>query len=102
MPSFSAISGLRWTLASKILLSISGVLVVLAVAVATLTFMQVRQVAFAELESKGRMLAETLNYTFEVLLGQEAYSSLQRVAENSALTEDVREIAIVQRDGTVQ
>jgi rsbT co-antagonist protein RsbR len=83
-------------------MSISGVLVVLAIVATALTFVQVRQVAFAELERKGTMLADTLNYTFEVLLGQEAYSSLQRVAENSALTADVRGVEIVERNGTVQ
>ena len=90
------------TLAHKIILSIGGLFLVLAIGVTALTFVQVRQATFAQLETKGVMLADTLNYTFEVLLGQEAFSSLQRVAENSALTPDVREVVIAERDGTVR
>ena len=58
--------------------------ILLAIGVAALTFVQVRQTAFVQLEGKGVALADSLNYTFEVLLGQEAFPSLQRVAENSA------------------
>src|SRR5262245_27817572 len=88
---------IRWTLSSKIIPSIGGLLVLLAIGVAALTFVQVRQTAFAQLEGKGVALADSLNYTFEVLLGQEAFPSLQRVAENSATIPDVRKLLIADR-----
>jgi signal transduction histidine kinase/CheY-like chemotaxis protein len=88
----------RWTLASKIILSLGALLIGLAIGVAALTFMQVRQTAFTQLEGKGIALADALNYTFEVLLGQDSIPSLQRVTENSATIPDVRKILIVRRD----
>ena len=88
----------RWTLASKIILSLGTLLIGLAIGVAALTFMQVRQTAFMQLEGKGIALADALNYTFEVLLGQDSIPSLQRVTENSATIPDVRKILIVRRD----
>jgi len=88
---------IHWTLSSKIILSIGGLLVLLAIGVAALTFVQVRQTAFDQLEGKGVALADSLNYTFEVLLGQEAFPSLQRVAENSATIPDVRKLVIADR-----
>jgi anti-anti-sigma regulatory factor/HAMP domain-containing protein len=89
---------MRWRLATKILLSIGGLLLVLSVGVAALTFMHVRQTAFAELQTRGLSLASTLNYTFEVLLGQNSFSGLQRLAENSATLPNVREVLIVARN----
>jgi anti-anti-sigma regulatory factor/HAMP domain-containing protein len=89
---------MRWRLATKILLSIGGLLLVLSVGVAALTFMHVRQTAFAELQTRGLTLASTLNYTFEVLLGQNSFSGLQRLAENSATLPNVREVLIVGRN----
>jgi anti-anti-sigma regulatory factor/HAMP domain-containing protein len=87
----------RWTLASKIILSIGGLLILLAIGVAALTFVQVRQSALDQLEGKGSALTDSLNYTFEVLLGQDAVPSLQRVAENSATIPDVRKLLIADR-----
>src|SRR5262247_2567430 len=92
---------IRWTLSSKIILSIGGLLVLLAIGVAALTFVQVRQTAFTQLEGKGVALADSLNYTFEVLLGQDAFPSLQRVAENSATIPDMRNLLIAGRDKRV-
>ena len=92
---------LHWTLSTKIILSIGGLLFLLAIGVAGLTFVQVRQTAFSQLEGKGVALADSLNYTFEVLLGQEAFPSLQRVAENSATIPDMRKLLIAGRDKQV-
>ena len=89
---------MRWKLATKIILSIGGLLLGLSIGVAALTFMQVRQTAFAELETRGFTLANTLNYTFEVLLGQNAFSGLQRLTENSATLPNVKGVLIVARN----
>jgi anti-anti-sigma factor len=89
---------MRWKLATKIILSIGGLLIGLSIGVAALTFIQVRQTAFAELETRGFTLANTLNYTFEVLLGQNAFSGLQRLTENSATLPNVKEVLIVARN----
>jgi len=85
---------MRWTLSSKIILSVSGILLALSIVVAALTFVEMRRVALAEQED----FADVLNYTFEILLGQEAMPSLQRVTENSATVKEVRRIVIVDRD----
>src|SRR5262245_27103065 len=89
---------MRWKLATKIILSIGGLLLGLSLGVAVLTFIQVRQTAFAELETRGFTLANTLNYTFEVLLGQSAFAGLQRLTENSATLPNVKEVLIVARN----
>jgi anti-anti-sigma regulatory factor/HAMP domain-containing protein len=89
---------MRWKLATKIIMSIGGLLIGLSIGVAVLTFIQVRQTAFAELETRGFTLANTLNYTFEVLLGQNAFSGLQRLTENSATLPNVKEVLIVARN----
>jgi rsbT co-antagonist protein RsbR len=89
---------MRWKLATKIVMSIGGLLIGLSIGVAVLTFIQVRQTAFAELETRGFTLANTLNYTFEVLLGQSAFSGLQRLTENSATLPNVKEVLIVARN----
>ena len=85
---------MRWTLSSKVILSVSGILLALSIVVAALTFVEMRRVALAEQED----FADVLNYTFEILLGQEALPSLQRVTENSATVKEVRRIVIVDRD----
>ncbi|HYF62227.1 MAG TPA: HAMP domain-containing protein, partial [Herpetosiphonaceae bacterium] len=92
---------LRWRLASKIIFSIAGLLLAVAVAVAALTFLQVRQSAFSELESKGLAIASTLNYTFEVLIGQDALTNLQRLTEDSANLPSVEKIQVVARNQTI-
>jgi signal transduction histidine kinase/CheY-like chemotaxis protein len=97
----SSIRAIRWTLSTKVILSIGGLLFLLALGVAGLTFVQVRQTAFTQLEGKGVALADSLNYTFEVLLGQDAFPSLQRVAENSATIPDMRNLLIAGRDKQV-
>lgn len=88
---------MRLMLSSKIILSLSGILLALSVAVAVLTFVEMRRVALAEREG----FADVLNYTFEILLSQEALPSLQRVTENSATITGVRKIVIIDRDRTV-
>ena len=92
---------MRWRLASKIILSVAGLLIAVAIAVSALTFIQVRQSAFSELESKGLAIAQTLNYTFEVLLGQDALTNLQRLTEDSATLPSVEKIQVVARDQSI-
>jgi anti-anti-sigma regulatory factor/HAMP domain-containing protein len=85
------------SLSSKIILSIAGLLTVLAVGVAALTYVQMRR---ATIEEQAKVL-DVLNYTFEILLSQDAIVSLQRVTENSATIGGVRKIAIIDRHGKV-
>ena len=92
---------MRWRLASKIILSVAGLLIAVAIAVSALTFIQVRQSAFNELESKGLAIAQTLNYTIEVLLGQDALTNLQRLTEDSATLPSVEKIQVVARDQSI-
>ncbi len=73
-------------------------MIVVAIVVSTLTFLQVRRSAFSELEARGLAIASTLNYTFEVLLGQEALTNLQRLTEDSATLPSVEKIQIVARN----
>jgi hypothetical protein len=96
-PDDVRIQQMRWRLASKITLSIGSVLVVLALIVTIMTFVQVRQRAYADLELQAAALADALNFTFEVLVSQDQASTLQRVAENSATIPGVRKIIIVDR-----
>jgi anti-anti-sigma regulatory factor/HAMP domain-containing protein len=86
---------LRLTLSVKIILSVAGLLVGLSVGVAALTFVQMRRAAIEEQVK----LLDVLNYTFEILLSQEALPSLQRVTENTATIRGVRSIVIVDRSG---
>jgi anti-anti-sigma regulatory factor/HAMP domain-containing protein len=88
---------MRRSLSSKIILSIAGLLTVLAVGVAALTYVQMRRAA---IEEQAKVL-DVLNYTFEILLSQDAIVSLQRVTENSATIGGVRKIAIIDRQGKV-
>jgi signal transduction histidine kinase/DNA-binding response OmpR family regulator len=92
---------MHWRLASKITLSIGSVLVVLALIVTIMTFVQVRQRAYADLELQAAALADALNFTFEVLVSQDKATTLQRVAENSATIPGVRKIVIVDRNQQV-
>src|SRR6266508_4717172 len=92
---------MRWRLASKITLSIGGVLCVLALIVTIMTFVQVLQRAYADLELRAAALADALNFTFEVLVSQDQATTLQRVAENSATITGVRKIVIVDRNQQV-
>jgi len=86
---------MRWTLSSKILVSVSGLLLACSAAVAILTFVQARRASLQEHQD----LVDVMNYTFETLLAQDALPSLQRVTENNATIEGVREVLIVGRDG---
>jgi anti-anti-sigma factor len=89
---------MRWTLSSKITLSLGGLLLVLSVLVAGLTFGQMRRSAIDDKQA----LMDVLNYTFETLLSQDAIPSLQRVIENEATTNsDVQKLLVVDREGIV-
>ena len=92
---------IRWTLASKFVLSIGGLLIVLAIGTSILTFVQVRQVSLAELERQGNAIATTLNYAFEVLLDGGDVVHVQRIASNSAIIPNVRQVVVVDLDGKV-
>lgn len=81
------------TLLSKIIFSVAGLLIMLAMAVAALTFVQMRGAA---IEERAKVL-DVLNYSLEILLSQDALPSLQRVTENSATVEGVRKVAIFDR-----
>lgn len=100
-PQSPAVKPLNWPLAVKISLSIGSLLLVLASAVALLTFYQVRQWAYSELEHKALALADMLNYSFEVLLDQDAVDHIQRIAQNGATIASVESIVIVTSEGTV-
>jgi rsbT co-antagonist protein RsbR len=86
---------LRFTLSVKIILSVGALLVGLSVGVAALTFVQMRRAA---IEDQIKVL-DVLNYTFEILLSQEALPSLQRVIENSATISGVSRIVILDHSG---
>lgn len=85
---------MRTTLSSKIIVSVAALLVVLSAGVAALTFAQVRRATIAE-QAK---VMDVLNYTFEILLSQDARSSLQRLTENSATIDGVIRVAIINRE----
>jgi anti-anti-sigma regulatory factor/HAMP domain-containing protein len=89
----SLVGLVRGRLSSKILLSISAILFVLLIAVAVLTFVEMRRAALAEQQG----LADVLNYTFEILLNRDTLPSLQRVTENGATLPQVKRIVIVDR-----
>ena len=86
---------MRLTLSSKVIVRIAGLLLLLSMGVAALTFVQMRRAAIDE-QAK---ILDALSYTFEILLSQDAIPSLQRVAENSATITGVRKVVIVDRGG---
>lgn len=88
---------MRWSLSSKITLSLGALLLVLSVFVSGLTFEQMRRRAIEDEQA----LVDVLNYTFETLLSQEALPSLQRVIENEATNSEVQKLVVVARDGVV-
>jgi signal transduction histidine kinase len=87
---------MRSKLSAQILLGIGGVLGVVAICVAALTYVQTRAAVVAEQEN----FADVLQYTFETLLSQEAHASLQRVIENSATLPGVRRIRVADLEGS--
>ena len=87
----------RWSLSSKITIGLSGLLLGLAGLVTVLTFGEMRREAIHEKQA----LIDVMNYTFETLLGQEAFPSLQRVVENAATNSELQSIVIVDRAGVV-
>jgi anti-anti-sigma factor len=88
---------MSWSLSSKITLSLSSLLLALAALVTVLTFVEMRRDAIAEKQA----LVDVMNYTFEALLAQEAFPSLQRVVENTAMNNALQSIVIVDRAGVV-
>jgi anti-anti-sigma factor len=88
---------LRWSLSSKIAVSLGGLLILLGGIVTALTFEQMRRTAIDDQQA----LVDVLNYTFETLLSQEALPSLQRVIENAAASGEMDKIVVVGRDGVV-
>jgi hypothetical protein len=91
----ATLRALRFTLSVKIILSVGALLVGLSVGVAALTFVQMRRAA---IEDQVKVL-DVLNYTFEILLSQEALPSLQRVIENTATISGVSRIVILDHSG---
>jgi anti-anti-sigma regulatory factor/HAMP domain-containing protein len=84
---------MRTTLSSKVIVSVAALLVMLSTIVAALTYAQVRR---ATINEQAKVM-DVLNYTFEILLSQDALPSLQRLTENSATIEGVRSVAIIDR-----
>ena len=87
----------RWSLSSKITIGLGSLLLALAALVTVLTFGEMRREAIHEKQA----LVDVMNYTFETLLGQEAFPSLQRVVENAATNSELQSIVIVDRAGVV-
>lgn len=88
---------MRGSLSSKIMISLGSLLLALAALVTVLTFVEMRREAITEKQA----LVDVMNYTFETLLGQEAFPSLQRVVENAATTSSLQSVVIVDRAGVV-
>jgi rsbT co-antagonist protein RsbR len=91
----------RWRLATKMALGMGLILIVVALIVAAWTFVEMRRMAYTNLESKGTALAETLNYGVETVVNEQSEVSLQRIIDNSATIEDINRITIVDDRGTV-
>ncbi|WP_437585947.1 ATP-binding protein [Sorangium sp. So ce1000] len=92
---------LRFGLTVKLALGVGSLLLVLAGVVAMLTFEQARRTALVALEREGDAIAETLNYTFVVLLdGGDAFHA-QRIASNAAFLPGVRSVLVASLDGKV-
>ncbi len=88
---------MRGSLSSKIMISLGSLLLALAALVTVLTFVEMRREAITEKQA----LVDVMNYTFETLLGQEAFPSLQRVVENAATASSLQSVVIVDRAGVV-
>ena len=91
-------NSVRWSLSAKITASLGGLLLGLSAVITVLTFVQMRRSAIEQMQS----LADTMNYTFEILMSPEALPSLQRVVENDATNRGVNKIVIVDRGGLVR
>ena len=89
---------MRWSLSAKITASLGGLLLGLSALITVLTFVQMRRSAIEQMQS----LADTMNYTFEILMSPEALPSLQRVVENDATNRGVHKVVIVDRGGLVR
>lgn len=88
-------------LAYKFALSIGGLLLAAAALGSILSFQEAREASLIALERQGDAVATTLSYAFEVLLDDEELTSLQRIATNSILLPNVREIIAVDLGGKV-
>jgi anti-anti-sigma regulatory factor/HAMP domain-containing protein len=91
----------RLGLAGKLVLLVGVLLVALSVGMSVLSLQVAKREARESLGREGDAIATTLNHTFEVLLEQGTNTPMQRVAANSALLPDVREVTVVDLGGNV-
>jgi anti-anti-sigma factor len=92
---------LRPRLAFKFALSLGGLLLVIAAAGSVLSFYEARDAERLALERQGDAISMSLSYAFEVLLDQGELASIQRIAVNSLLLPNVREVIAVDLDAKV-
>lgn len=92
---------LRPLLAYKFAVSIGGIFLALAVGTSILAFTEAKRASLIELERQGDAIATTLNYSFEVLLDNQDVTSIQRIATNSILLPNVREVIAADLHGRV-
>jgi len=92
---------MRLRLSHKFALSIGGLLLALAVGVSILAFMEARAASRAALERQGDAVSATLGYAIEVLLDEDDFTSVQRIATNSILLPNVREVVVADLAGNV-
>jgi anti-anti-sigma factor len=98
---------MRLKLASRIMLSIIGILLLLAILVSVWVFLIVQKSQAEDLENRGFMLADMMSYSFAVLISRQPmettddWGTLQRIAEKSATLPAMHKIVIVNRDGVI-
>jgi anti-anti-sigma factor len=92
---------MRLRLSHKFALSIGGLLLVLAAFVSVLSFRQAAAASRAALERQGDSVSTTLGYAIEILLDGEDLLSVQRIATNSILLPNVREVVVADLAGKV-
>ena len=92
---------LRLGIATKLVLSVGGLLLVLSIGLPLISFAAAKKSSIDALERQGDAIASTLNYAFEVLLDQNSVAHVQRVASNSALLPDVRDVRVIDLEGKV-
>jgi anti-anti-sigma regulatory factor/HAMP domain-containing protein len=92
---------MRLRLSHKFALSIGGLLLALAVSVSVLSFREARAASRDALERQGDAISMTLAYAVEVLLDDEDLTSVQRIATNSILLSNVREVVVTDLAGKV-
>jgi len=100
-PAATPLPRLRLGLAGKLVLFVGVVLVTLSIGMSVLLLQVAKREAHESLGREGDAIASTLNHTFEVLVEQGTSGQMQRVAANSALLPDVREVTVVDSGGKV-